>query len=42
MKAGAATFITPLAATSPTAAAEDGEQRSKIKASKMELLKLYW
>lgn len=39
---GATTFIMTLAATSPKAAAEDGEQGRKIKASKMELLNLYW
>lgn len=36
------TFIMPLAAMSPKAAAQDGEQGREIKASKMELLNLYW
>lgn len=35
------TFIMPLAAMSPKAAAQDGEQGREIKASKMELLNLY-
>lgn len=39
---GATTLITPLATTSPKAAAEDSEQGRKIKAPKMELLNLYW